>query len=61
MYEKIAWNNFCKTGNIESFMEYRKLMGLSSNDEILDENVSSVKTEQIQHISGNVDFNNFVL
>lgn len=35
--KKIAWNNFCKTGNIESFMEYRKLMGLSSNDEILDE------------------------
>ena len=31
------------------------------DDEILDENVSSVKTEQIQHISGNVDFNNFVL
>ena len=27
------------------------------DDEILDENVSSVKTEQIQHISGNVDFN----
>lgn len=31
------------------------------DDEILNENVSSVKTEQIQHISGNVDFNNFVL
>ena len=27
------------------------------DDEILDENVSSVKTEQIQHISGKVDFN----
>ena len=25
MYEKIAWNNFYKTGNIESFLEYRKL------------------------------------
>lgn len=37
MYEKIAWNNFCKTGNIESFMEYRKLINLNSNDEILDE------------------------
>ena len=27
------------------------------DDEILDENVSSVKTEQIQYFSGNVDFN----
>lgn len=25
MYEKIAWNNFYKTGNIESFLEYRKI------------------------------------
>ena len=25
MYEKIAWNSFYKTGNIESFLEYRKL------------------------------------
>ncbi len=37
MYEKIAWNNFCKTGDIESFMEYKKLMGLNANDEVLDE------------------------
>ena len=44
MYEKIAWNNFCKTGNIESFLEYRKLMGLNANDEILD------KIENIENI-----------
>lgn len=25
MYKNIAWNNFCKTGNINSFMEYKKL------------------------------------
>lgn len=28
MYEKIAWNNFLKTGNIESFLEYRKILDL---------------------------------
>lgn len=44
MYEKIAWNNFCKTGNIESFLEYKKLMGLNANDEILD------KIENIENI-----------
>lgn len=25
MYEKLAWNSFCKTGDIESFLEYKKL------------------------------------
>ena len=31
MYKNIAWNNFCKTGNLESFMEYKKLEELSGN------------------------------
>lgn len=26
MYKDIAWNNFCKTGSIESFLEYKKLI-----------------------------------
>ena len=25
MYEKIAWDNFCKTGNLESFLEYKRI------------------------------------
>lgn len=25
MYEKIAWENFYKTGNVESFLEYKYL------------------------------------
>lgn len=25
MYEKIAWENFYKTGNVESFIEYKLL------------------------------------
>ncbi len=32
MYEKIAWENFCKTGDIESFLEYKKILKL--NDEM---------------------------
>lgn len=30
MYEKIAWNNFLKTGNIESFLEYRRILDLKN-------------------------------
>ena len=29
MYEELAWNNFCKTGNLESFLEYKKIMELN--------------------------------
>ncbi len=25
MYEKIAWQTFCKSGNIQSFLEYKNL------------------------------------
>lgn len=31
MYEKIAWNNFLKTGNVESFLEYRRLLETNNN------------------------------
>lgn len=31
MYEKLAWNNFEKTGDIESFLEYRRLMKTNLN------------------------------
>ncbi len=24
MYEEIAWNNFCKTGDLESFLQYKE-------------------------------------
>ena len=37
MYEDLAWNNFCKTGNIESFLEYKKLSEMNNkNIEILE-------------------------
>lgn len=30
MYENIAWNNFLKTGNIESFLEYKRIIDLKN-------------------------------
>ena len=30
MYEEIAWNNFCKTGSLESFLEYKKINELNN-------------------------------
>ncbi len=30
MYENLAWNNFVKTGDIESFLEYRKLIEMTN-------------------------------
>ena len=29
MYEKIAWNNFIKTGDVQSFLEYRRLVEMN--------------------------------
>ena len=31
MYEKIAWETFLKTGNINSYLEYKKFMSLDAN------------------------------
>lgn len=43
MYKNIAWNNFCKTGNLESFMEYKKLEELSGNIKL--ENIGELEDE----------------
>lgn len=32
MYEKIAWNNFYKTGDLESFLEYKKIKQINSEN-----------------------------
>ncbi len=37
MYEKIAWDNFVKTGDIESFLEYKKIMEIYNFKEVLEE------------------------
>jgi hypothetical protein len=34
MYENIAWNNFLKTGNIESFLEYKRIIDLKKRMKI---------------------------
>ena len=31
MYENFAWKQFLMTGNLETFLEYRKLMELNNN------------------------------
>ncbi len=33
MYEELAWENFLKTGDIESFLEYKKIKELSKSSE----------------------------
>ncbi len=36
MYEKLAWNNFCNTGNLESFLEYKKIKGIKNKIKVDD-------------------------
>lgn len=44
MYENIAWNNFCKTGDLESFLEYKKIVEIYKNiNESENESVDSYK------------------
>ncbi|MBO5476601.1 MAG: hypothetical protein J6A15_02455 [Clostridia bacterium] len=31
MYEDFAWEQFLITGNVETFMEYKKMLALSRN------------------------------
>lgn len=33
MYEKLAWNNFLKTGDLESFLEYKRIAEMNNNIE----------------------------
>ena len=38
MYEDIAWKHFCKTGSLESFFEYKKILELNNNNKIRENN-----------------------
>lgn len=38
MYEDIAWKHFCKTGSLESFFEYKKILELNNSNNKLKEN-----------------------
>ena len=45
MYEDIAWNNFCKTGNLESFLEYRKINELNEKNRGVIEDEGNILNE----------------
>lgn len=49
MYEKIAWENFMKTGDIETFLEYKKLIQLVEvlNEDNVKTNINDIIVEKI--------------
>lgn len=54
MYEKLAWNHFCNTGDIESFLEYRRLLKLNEEMENVSQDVGEFLSE-IDKSKGNRD------
>lgn len=56
MYENLAWNNFLKTGDIESFIEYKKLMEM--NGYIV--NNKGVQFDETNQGKGNSDKRNLL-
>lgn len=48
MYEKLAWNNFYKTGSIESYLEYRRL--LEVNDNLSENNMQNINSNIRQNV-----------
>ena len=38
MYEDIAWKHFCKTGSLERFFEYKKILELNNSNNKFKEN-----------------------
>lgn len=55
MYEKLAWNNFEKTGDIESFLEYRRLMETNLNISNNIENINSKIRQNIGELLNEID------
>lgn len=57
MYEKLAWENFCKTGDLESFLEYKKIKEINSNIQCQDgmkgEDISEFNKSQRDSDKGN--------
>lgn len=45
MYEDIAWKHFCKTGSLESFFEYKKILELNNSN-------NKFKENQNQNVTG---------
>ncbi|MEG0872780.1 MAG: hypothetical protein RSE00_02210 [Clostridia bacterium] len=58
MYEKIAWNIFLNTGDIESFLEYKRLICLGIGaDEIQKKQDGSLDDSITQGINKNAEQN----
>lgn len=42
MFENLAWNNFLKTGNIETYIEYKKMKEINENNLDVGDNYSEL-------------------
>lgn len=42
MFKNLAWENFLKTGNLETYMEYRKLTKIDENELDMGDNYSEL-------------------
>lgn len=70
MYEDLAWNSFEKTGDIQSFLEYKEMLKLKSNlkfgnilgaNQVLGmENVEGVLLNEVSKSQGNSDKGNSI-
>lgn len=66
MYEKIAWENFLKTGDLETFIEYKKLIHLIQNEQLnndlidgtLDDYINEKLGEKFYETSKSKGYNN---
>ncbi len=48
MYENFAWEQFLITGNVETFMEYRKINALNNGNVGVDEKKGGIANEACQ-------------
>ena len=53
MYKDLAWNNFLKTGNIESFLEYKRL--LEANNKLSKNNMQNIDEKLRQNVGELLD------
>lgn len=54
MYEKLAWDNFIKTGSVESFLEYRKILEINNNLNTV-KNIKEIKNQNVGDFVNEID------
>ncbi len=59
MYKKLAWSSFCQTGDVESFLEYKKISELESTSDIL-ENMKGDNISELNKSEGNSNKGNTI-